>query len=522
MNTFADKKQENKSNVAANRLSQQKVTASLTAEHTEKSATNELQGMLNNSPQAKQLRAYQNMANSVQAKQEAPIQRMSYSKYSGLSGLLSMFSSYTPEEKELNMLETEAVSAYNKIHDYIEKQDYADRVLPLYTELTVLRAKALAPETYEATAGRLREIIKASTGIKNEILRKAKLNKALVGKFDIAEESKGERALAPNTVTPEEYSEIQALLYKIYVSDSSVISIRLESGEHYNLAERSASLKLPVSPNISSLENQIKALNVSKAAREKVVSAEMDKIETTNPKFAAFRTELRMLWEDPKYNLLKEKYLGYVKEYVRDETMKDLVSIAQTGVGRALLKEMAYEKYRANAGVVIAVRDFYGAPTGGPSGLEQRSKVNYTPQAVKDRDTLNRGEGKAITRMEGLKAKNPWQENRRTDITLFHELVHAHHVQDGSLLAKDTLIADEDAVHPADKAFEGSGLASGTKMGVPAEEYQTVGLGKFDRRGFNENTYRGERRAMGEDVTRRTQYTHIDAEGRRVGDESAM
>ena len=518
MYTHSDKSKERKCQAVAKSVTQMKKNSQTTFQFVdnrpETVAQRELHEMVNTSPRVTQQNSFQKQAYNTIDQNQAPIQRLKFQNHSGLFGFLS---SYSEEEKKLNTLEQRAVTSFNRIHNYLDDEQYTDRIKPLYDSLRSIRSKTIPENEYEETSAALINIIDKSDAIRTEIRRRKKLNSAMGSKFNIAKEAKEEGERPHNTVTQKQFDEILNILDKIYVQDNSVISIRLESGEHFNLAQRSAGLNLNVPQSIVDLENRIRELS----EREAAIDNELKDLDIANNRGRLNELRAQLDSIDIASNPLKKEYLKYVQEYVRDETMKDLTTIAQTGVGQALLKEMTNEKYKENAKVVIAVRDFYGAPTGGPSS-EGGAKVSYTPQALKDRDTLNRGPGKAITRMEALKEDNPWQENERTDITLFHEMVHAFHVQDETLLGKDELVGDKEAVHLADKPFDGSGMMEGQKIGVPMEEYQTVGLGKFNKKGFNENTYRKERRDLKENVAPRNQYTHVDSQGRRVGDESAM
>jgi hypothetical protein len=523
MNEYTDGLKETKTIAVANQVAQRKSRPALQLVDNRPGAAVQLklQEGITNSPRVQQLKARYNSHTSIDADDSAVIQRrLNYSKY---SGYMTMFSSYTETEIKLNTLEQKTLKDYNLIHNYQKYPLYESRVLKLHERYTRISTTPIAESEYGEVEAELNEIDAESLEIAQAIAdSKRSLNKELTEKFNVVEGSTKAVDAPQNTLTKEEFKEIKGILEKIYLQGSSVISVQLESGEHFNLAARADELTLPIPDKIKTSENKIRETSAANTIRDQELDVQIEEAMQIvgRPKFAALKEEQRLLWE----NLipLKAKYLEYVRQYVRDETMKDLVKIAQTGIGRDLLKEMADEKYRDNMKVVIAVRDFYGAPTGGPTKGGGGPKVTYTPQALKDRDTLNRGDGKAITRMEALKGANPWQENARTDTTLFHELVHAHHVQNKTLLDKDDLVAEADVTHAADKPFAGSGLAAGQQIGVPKEEYQTVGLGAYAGDGFNENTYRKQRRAMGEEVANRPQYTHIDDRGGRVGDESAM
>lgn len=74
------------------------------------------------------------------------------------------------------------------------------------------------------------------------------------------------------------------------------------------------------------------------------------------------------------------------------------------------------------------------------------------------------------------------ENNLRSDVTLYHELVHAHHGVYGTW--------DGDSV-----VQQRGGAAS--DIGIPESEYQATGLGEHQNARFSENRYRQERRAIG-------------------------
>ena len=101
-------------------------------------------------------------------------------------------------------------------------------------------------------------------------------------------------------------------------------------------------------------------------------------------------------------------------------------------------------------------------------------------------------------------------------MTLFHELVHARHYQQGTLIPSE-LVKETDATLDADKPYKNEDAPDGV-AGVRVEEYATVGLGDYAEDALTENKYREERRALGEDVKARGHYTHKDAKGGGAGE----
>jgi hypothetical protein len=118
---------------------------------------------------------------------------------------------------------------------------------------------------------------------------------------------------------------------------------------------------------------------------------------------------------------------------------------------------------------------------------------------------------------ERLAKTNDWQQNERSDISLFHELVHTYHIQYGTVIPSNELISEKDAVDPVDQPYEikaDNNETNPIKKGVRWEEYYTVGLGKYAGEPITENAYRKARQALGEKIALRGYYTHKDANGK--------
>ena len=193
---------------------------------------------------------------------------------------------------------------------------------------------------------------------------------------------------------------------------------------------------------------------------------------------------------------LIKRYQVILEGVIRREVLRDLIQISKTDVGSTMLTSLTQQHADP---VAIRAYHYYKVPDAG-SGY-----VNYTPQYFKNRDTTERQEGGAIRQFEALKALNPWQENDRTDITLFHELVHAYHYQTGTDMPPGDFVSAKQARHAIDSPRE---TDDGT-VGVPKEEYATVGLGEYAEDVFTENAYRRALQALDQDVALRTQYQHL-------------
>jgi Effector protein len=219
-------------------------------------------------------------------------------------------------------------------------------------------------------------------------------------------------------------------------------------------------------------------------------------------------------------NLADEKMKGADDQKLKliTETLKDVIEIARTVVGRALLTELA--RAAKTARVTIEASDRTTTPTaqpmfsGKPLDAPQRSQVVYTPTAFKTGLAENYRDN--LAKQEQLKQHNPWLMPHRSDISLLHELIHGFHFQKGTTIAKETLVSARDAVDAADAPFTEGQFDQQVTSGVREEEYATVGLGPYRGDRYTENAYRAERRAMGENVPDRAYYTTKDQYGQRL------
>jgi hypothetical protein len=203
---------------------------------------------------------------------------------------------------------------------------------------------------------------------------------------------------------------------------------------------------------------------------------------------------------------------------LKTETLKDIIEIARTVMGRRLLTDVAQAAKEVR--VTIETNEYVDNPTAGerdrgiPLTQPQRSVVKYTPTAYKTGLAGNYAPN--LSKQQALKSHNPWLTPHRADISLLHELIHAFHFQRATTKPKDELVGAGVAVDAVDAPFAGQSFGEATQEGVREEEYATVGLGPYRDDPYTENRYRGERRDMGEDVPDRDYYTVKDAHGQRV------
>ena len=199
-----------------------------------------------------------------------------------------------------------------------------------------------------------------------------------------------------------------------------------------------------------------------------------------------------------------------LKEELKMETLQDLAKISQTSQGRNLLKRISREEQELGVKntVIIKPSDALVAPDAAPLikptkesdyKKKQRAYVNYSPSKVLT-DPTNHADLQPYRDAQGA---NPWIILGRSDVALFHELVHTHHIQRGEFLPKTDIMTrgDSPSADPIDIPGEGG-------KPVSKEEYKTVGIAPYQNEEFTDRKYRSERRALGEHVPDRPYYTN--------------
>lgn len=448
-------------------------------------------------------------------------QRMTFTRFT--SGMLSNWGWYNDQENELLELEKsvkERLAAVEAKHD----EASTEQVQTLKAEFDKLSSGDYAADELEEVGRQLRELRNAVVPLSNKL----EVSAATQQKFKVVavrtEQSK------PNEVTKEEYDEVESIVQDVLSKDKGNLRLEMGPGVERDLASNAKELGLSVPAELPPLEKRIKDLKIkweklsaqilplSGEKQSVQMNKTLDKdvrekqVKLLNDKIGAIRGQMDPLMA--RREPLEQDWDILVESMIKMETVKDLVTIAQTRVGRGLLRDIARTSVteRKKKVAIVAYKQ-YKVPDAGDE--ESRHFVNYTPQYFKDRDVQERKPGGAITKLEALAATNPWQENRRTDVTLFHELVHARHYQQGTLIPSE-LVKETDATLDADKPYKNEDAPDGV-AGVRVEEYATVGLGDYAEDPLTENKYREERRALGEDVKARGHYTHKDAKGGRAG-----
>lgn len=202
-----------------------------------------------------------------------------------------------------------------------------------------------------------------------------------------------------------------------------------------------------------------------------------------------------------------------IKHELKVETMKDVIKVAQTVTGRDLLATVA-DAADDVAPVSIAPNELVVDPTAKQKNKllagPQAATVTYTPGEYKTEKAQNSAEN--MERLRETARYNPWVTPHRSDITLYHELVHAFHIQTGTAKSFTQFVGSQDSdIQPVDDVDAPrmvTGLGGQELTGVTEEEYYTVGLGPYEDERFTENQYRRERLALGEEVHPRTYYAN--------------
>ncbi len=165
----------------------------------------------------------------------------------------------------------------------------------------------------------------------------------------------------------------------------------------------------------------------------------------------------------------------------RSETMGDIGNLLQTESGRSLVNGLAYQpddhtttlNLRTDAS---GARDNSNATGGAAPGSTPGSWAGGT--GTNAAVTYVPGDEGGIVASGG--ATDAWLP-MRSDVTLFHEMVHAHHAAYGTL----------------DQTVLGGADAHADDVGQNGMEYQAVGLGGWAGDPLSENTYRQERNQIG-------------------------
>ena len=191
--------------------------------------------------------------------------------------------------------------------------------------------------------------------------------------------------------------------------------------------------------------------------QNQVTPEEYEDIVRTYSDIRLGRGDLRLA--DRPAGMTDEDYAGF-----RGGAMDDIADILQTESGRGLIDSLNEAPDQADGSDIITTIN----PRLDASG-------NFDPSNAEGGGFFGvSGQATYAPGMDHL----PTRDNLRSDVTLYHELVHAHH-----------------AVH---NTWDG-GVVGGTgaDAGVNQAEHQAAGLGTHANDRFSENRYRGERRRIG-------------------------
>ncbi|MFY0567708.1 eCIS core domain-containing protein [Archangium lansingense] len=169
----------------------------------------------------------------------------------------------------------------------------------------------------------------------------------------------------------------------------------------------------------------------------------------------------------------QKRMMGNIAKMMQTESGRTLINALGRPAAKhttTLKPEADPEKFKAiPTGATVADRLEGFAKPGGP-GLGSNTTVRHSGE-----DTVVPDSTEGWAQMPG-------------HISMFHELVHAHHLTTGTAIPRGSTIPD------------------GMDKGVPEEEYATVGLKGHRGNPLTENAYREQRRQLGEVAPDRPSY----------------
>jgi len=191
--------------------------------------------------------------------------------------------------------------------------------------------------------------------------------------------------------------------------------------------------------------------------QNQVTEEEFQRIARTYSDIRRGNSDLKLA--DRPANMSEADYAAY-----RRNAMGDIADIMQTESGRGLVDSLANAPLQADGKThrttTINPR-LDGSGALDPSNAEGGGRFGQSGYA-------NYAAG-----MDAL----PGRDNLRSDVTLYHELTHAHH-----------------AIY---NTWDAGSVSGGADNGVGQFEHQAAGLGTHANDPFSENRYRGERRRIG-------------------------
>jgi hypothetical protein len=165
----------------------------------------------------------------------------------------------------------------------------------------------------------------------------------------------------------------------------------------------------------------------------------------------------------------------------RERTLDDVMYLLQTSSGRELINELATATDKDGNPLTTTI-DWTTNAGDAKAEATDPEKRELRDNGVGTDMTIRYAPNRSV-KVDDADA-DPWAQNARSDVLLFHELAHALHGVKGERQGQPV---------PTDE------LAPNDFPGISLEEYATMGIGRFagdPRFALNENAYRRERRAL--------------------------
>jgi len=218
--------------------------------------------------------------------------------------------------------------------------------------------------------------------------------------------------------------------------------------------------------------------------QNQVSQEEFDRIARTYSDIRLGRSDLRLAGQGTMTDAQNQTF--------RSGAMNDIADILQTESGRGLIDSLAH------------------APVQADGSTHRITTINPRLDAAGAFDPSNAegggtfGRSGYATYVPGANTA-PAGTNIRSDVTLYHELTHAHHA------VYNTWDADRVGMMNILGMQIPDPFSTDPDQGLGEFEHQAAGLGRHANDPFSENRYRGERRRIGElDVGERTTGSQTD------------
>lgn len=209
----------------------------------------------------------------------------------------------------------------------------------------------------------------------------------------------------------------------------------------------------------------------------------------------------------------------------RQDLMSNFADQLQTESGRELIGSLAHNTHTDGAGVeqhhttTFAPRlDAAGNPDNSNAG-EQPLNPDGTNASLTDARLGRDAAGNAGAGLDARVNFNPGAgniqirpgvEEYRSDVAMYHEMMHAYTDTRGISDLGNVQVGDAPASGPAQTAAQQAGVDSDANNGLARAEHQAAGLGVYANESMSENAYRAERREI----------AWGDGTGQRAGDAS--